>query len=318
METIRVSLGTAASLGLKAIKVSSPFYTAYLLTPIPCKAKCMYCAQAYGISDKLSRVFWPEYPLEDVIYRLKLKKPKRICLQATYGTSSYAFIEKVLPELVKISQVSVSYFPRNQNEIRKIKELGADYIGISIDVASQPLFEKFRKYDAITWENTFKFLKIASNIFGEWHVISHVIVGLGETDFEVISLLQRLVEMKVLPSLMAFTPIKGTPLENFQPPDYKRYRAIQVSLSLILKGKRFSENLFDDKGRLLKFPMKNEEIYRILKGNTFTVIGCPWCNRPYYNEKPSKPYNFPTPPDTISEYIKEALQYVESNNRQKA
>jgi len=150
MKTIRVSLGTAANLGLKAIKVNSPFYTAYFLTPTTCEAKCAYCAQAYGMNEKLSRVLWPEYPLEDVIYLLKLKRPKRICLQATYGESSYEFIKEILPQLVKISQVSVSYFPRNQNEIRKIRELGADYIGISIDVANKHLFEKVREYDAIT------------------------------------------------------------------------------------------------------------------------------------------------------------------------
>ena len=69
-----------------------------------------------------------------------------------------------------------------------------------------------------SWENQFNQLNEAIGVFGKGNVSTHVIVGLGETEKEAIEVIQRCVDLSVLPGLFAFTPIRGTALEAKSPP----------------------------------------------------------------------------------------------------
>ena len=315
MEKIRVSIGTAAKLGLVSLKMDAPMYTAYMMTSEPCVASCAYCAQGYGIASRLSRIVWPEYPFEDVLRALR-ERPifKRICLQVTYNPRAHRDMILYTRVLSEIGKVSVSFYPMNHYEIQAIKDAGADYIGISLDVASKELFKKYREYESITWNNTLDMLMYAVEVFGRGRVTSHVIVGLGENDKELIRVLETLVDMGVIPSLMAFTPIKGTPLENLEPPPIERYRAIQVALELIMSGVRFRDENFDNNGKLRQYPLDEGVLSRVIKSTTFMVRGCPWCTRPYYNENPSRPYNLPKPIGDTRSLLLEAIKYVKSDS----
>ena len=71
---------------------------------------------------------------------------------------------------------------------------------------------------AYTWENQFRQLNEALAVFGKGNVSTHVIVGLGETEKEAVEVIQRCVDMGVLPALFAFTPVRGTALEAKLPP----------------------------------------------------------------------------------------------------
>jgi len=98
------------------------------------------------------------------------------------------------------------------------------------------------------------------------------------------------------PSLVAFTPIPGTLLENEKQPRITEYRRIQTARHLILRGiARFEDMNFDDNGVITDFGVSEETLTEIVrKGEPFFTSGCPNCNRPFYNEKPSGPiYNFP-------------------------
>jgi biotin synthase len=139
-------------------------------------------------------------------------------------------------------------------------------------------------------------LNDAVNIFGEGKVSTHLIVGLGETDSEIVQVIQKCVEIGVLPALFAFTPVFGTGLEGGSQPPIERYRRIQVARSLILhKATTFEKICFGKDGQLLDFGVSKQVLRRIAQSDEpFVTSGCPDCNRPYYNEKPSGPiYNFP-------------------------
>src|SRR5208337_3635305 len=86
------------------------------------------------------------------------------------------------------------------------------------------------------WENQFSMLSEAIAAFGKRNVSTHLIVGLGETEKEAAQVIQKCVDMTVLPALFAFTPIHGTALENNSPPPLDSYRRIQVARYLIVKG----------------------------------------------------------------------------------
>ena len=62
---------------------------------------------------------------------------------------------------------------------------------------------------------------------------------------------------------------------------------------------------FDADGQLLGFGVSKAELKNTINaGSLFLTSGCPGCNRPYYNEKPSGPlYNYPRPltPNELNE-----------------
>ena len=141
----------------------------------------------------------------------------------------------------------------------------------------------------------------AGEIFGKRFVSTHLIIGLGETEKEAIQFLQKFHDLNIIVGLFAFTPVKGTPLENHPQPDIDSYRRIQLARYLINAGKTsFSKMVFGRekkvKDRVLDYGVRKEEIQQIITyGKPFRTSGCPHCNRPFYNESPGKDlYNFPS------------------------
>lgn len=102
--------------------------------------------------------------------------------------------------------------------------------------------------------------------------------------------------MGVLPALFAFTPVRGTALEKNSPPKVKNYRRLQLARHLIVTGKtRAGDMQFDADHKISGYGLNNEALnWEIEGGLPFQTSGCPDCNRPFYNEKPSGPiYNYP-------------------------
>ncbi|MCK4475049.1 radical SAM protein, partial [Candidatus Bathyarchaeota archaeon] len=131
---------------------------------------------------------------------------------------------------------------------------------------------------------------------GNGMVTTHLIVGLGETEKEMIEIIQRCADMDVLPALFAFTPIPGTALENNPPPTVPQYRRIQLARHLIVNGLTTSKDMcFNEEGNIMDFGVEHEILTNIAQtGEPFLTSGCPNCNRPYYNERPGGPtYNYP-------------------------
>ena len=109
-------------------------------------------------------------------------------------------------------------------------------------------------------------LSEALAVFGKGNVSTHVIVGLGESEREAVEILQRCVDLGVLPALFAFTPVRGTALEGKAPPELKSYRRIQVARYLIVKGSgRFEDMEFNDEGKLCGFGLAKEKLKTVIE-----------------------------------------------------
>ena len=148
-----------------------------------------------------------------------------------------------------------------------------------------------------------KCLDEALRVFGKGNVSTHVIVGLGESEREAIEIIQRCVDLGILPALFAFTPVRGTEMEKTSPPSLESYRRVQLARFLIVKGwARTDMMLFDGEGRIAGFGLGKEDLEKALdSGEPFLTSGCSGCNRPFYNEKVSGPiYNYPRKP-TVNE-----------------
>ncbi len=313
-EQIRVSLGTAIVLGLFAGKLDAEPTTAYLMTfkAGKCTANCGFCPQARtskSNTELLSRVTWPNFPTPNVLTALaanaKAGKIKRICIQALNYPDVFGHIETLVQEIKKGSAipVSVSCQPLNKNNIQRLAKAGVDRLGIALDAATEDLFKRVKGSETgslYTWDNQFRQLNEAIEIFGRDNVSTHVIVGLGETEKEGAEVIQRCVDLSVLPALFAFTPVRGTALEERLPPKLEVYRRMQFARYLIVYGKtRFEGLRFDIEGRIVDFGVSTEVLNELVEsGLPFRTSGCPDCNRPFYNEKPSGPlYNYPKHPN---------------------
>jgi biotin synthase-related radical SAM superfamily protein len=309
-QQIRVSVGSAIILGLLKGKLDAEPTTAYLMTYTTgkCTANCGFCPQARNSHSKtelLSRVSWPPFSTNRVLKEIENtytnRRIRRACIQALNYPNVFthlAALTKAIKQHATIP-VSVSCQPLNGENLRQLAEAGVDRIGIALDAATEKLFSEIKGSSAgspYTWENQFKQLRKALEIFGKGNVSTHLIVGLGETENDAISLIQRCVDMSVLPALFAFTPVRGTTLEKKPQPLIASYRRAQFARYLIVNGHARSEDMrFDGAGCLTDYGVEKATLTWIVEtGKPFLTSGCPDCNRPFYNEKPSGPiYNYP-------------------------
>ena len=311
-EKIRVSVGSAIVLGLVKGKIDAKPTTAYLLTyhEQKCSANCLFCPQARGSSgraDMLSRVTWPVFPfvkvVEGIREAVKEGELKRVCIQALNYPTVFDDITSIASSILSHAKVpiSVSCQPLNREKLEKLRLIGVERVGIPLDAATREIFERVKGKLAggpYIWERQIKALLEAVEVFGKGNVSTHLIVGLGETEEEMLFRIQWCIDNGIFPGMFAFTPIHGTPLEKLSQPPLDVYRRIQVGHYLITrKISRFKNFQFNEKGQVIDFGVEMKILEDIIEtGEPFLTSGCPNCNRPYYNEKPGGPlYNFPRP-----------------------
>jgi len=312
---IRVSLGTAVVLGLEMafMKDDAIPTTAYLQTYYQgrCIANCKFCAQArdsHAKSDRIARGLYPPYEFDLVLRRLKKAKRhdliKRICIQTVNYLGMFNdllwLVERIREETA--TPISVSVHPVSLERLKTLKEAGVERLVIPLDVANEELFDKIKgakTRSPYRWDKHMKSLEDAVRIMGKGNVGTHLIIGLGETEKDTISLIQRLNDMGVYCGLFAFTPIPGTPLEGRPQPSIETYRRVQIAHYSISNNISRSKNMmFNEEGELIDFGIKKGKLNElIMDGKPLLASGCPHCNRPYATEIPSKSiYNYPRLP----------------------
>ena len=215
--------------------------------------------------------------------------------------------------------ISVSCQPLNAENMWSLSKAGTDRIGIALDAATEKLFNQIKGEAAggpYEWQNEFVLLRTAIGVFGEGNVSTHLIVGLGETEREAVRMLQRCVDLGVLPGLFTFTPVRGTALAGKKQPQLEVYRRVQVARYLIVNALgRFEEMGFGSGGQIEDFGVGKDVLAIVVNGGKpFLTSGCVDCNRPFYNEKPSGPiYNYPRTltSQEIAETQKQLRQFLE-------
>jgi len=323
---VRVSVGSAIVLELMKGRLDAPPTTVYLLTyhEGKCSANCGFCPQARtstSRADMLSRVTWPAFPSQEVISKIasawQKKLIQRVCIQAINYQGVFDHLLALTKEIAASAKVpvSVSCQPLNRAQMEMLAKAGVDRVSVALDAATEELFSRVKgaltcgPYD---WERQRMALEEAVQVFGEGFVSTHLIVGLGETERQLIEAVQWCVDSGVHPSLFAFTPVSGTALEGMPQPSIASYRRVQLARHLIVHGKtRFVDMKFDGDGQIVDFGVSAELLRdAVVSGSPFQTSGCPGCNRPYYNERPGGPiYNYPRPlaPNELKE-VEEALE----------
>ena len=324
IEKIRLSIGSASVLGLGTLpQFKNPPTTCYIMTFTEghCIANCGFCPQARSSKshiEKLSRVTWPIFQFKTFLTKLKYmpfsKKFERICIQTLNYKENFNDLIEIITRIRNYTDIpiSVAIPPFSKDKLKVLKIKGVERVGIALDGATPEVFDMIKgtKIDGpYRWEEHFQTLYEALEIFSPGFVSTHIIIGLKETEKQVIKLIEELYNLGIIVSLFAFTPIKGTKFENLQQPTIKSFRKLQLGRFLIVNnGKKIKDFAFNLSGDIINIDITKKELEMIIYDtNAFLTSGCPGCNRPYYTSKPSGPiYNYPR---TITE--KEKLEIFE-------
>jgi Biotin synthase-related enzyme len=299
--TIRCSIGTAKVLGLKRLKIDALPTTAYLMVGENCRFNCAFCAQARESSargDLLSRISWPRFENRELLegFVKANSEPqtvlRRICFQVVQDKDALEETKEWVKSVRAQSHlpICVSAGPRTLAEVEELLDLGVDHISIALDAATPEIYAQNKDG---SWEERFALLRESAKHF-PGHMATHLIVGLGESEEDMVKCIQTMYDLGITVALFAFTPVKGTRLEKLPPPKIEHYRRVQVAHDLIRQGMARTEQFTFAGGKVIHFDVAIKELQKLRGGEPFRTSGCSGCNRPYYNEVPGKElYNYP-------------------------
>nr|HID13496.1 radical SAM protein [Anaerolineae bacterium] len=287
-----------------------------------CIGRCAYCGlnrQRKVEPEKRTfiRVNWPTYPVDDIIARLKRDggQLRRVCVGMITHRRAFddmnTIIRRFRDEADRpITALIAPTLIRDLSRLAEVEEAGADMVGVAIDAATPELFERFRGEGVRgphRWEHYWATLEEAVHIFGRYKVGVHLIVGLGETEQEMIATIQRAHDLGAHTHLFSFFPEGGTPMDDHPQPSYGQYRRVQLARYIINEEHgRYEQMDFNDAGQVVDFGVATAEL--IQYGEPFVTSGCPGpdgrvaCNRPFGNERPGRPirnYAFPPEPEDV-------------------
>ena len=302
-----------------------------LLTyPEGCRANCAYCGLArHREADRdyadrnFIRVDWPAVPMEqvvEIVAREGAETPfHRMCISMiTHPRSDEdtvtvlkAWTAKIDPASLPVSILS-NPTTMQRADVQNLKNLGADIFTVALDAATPEIFDRTRGKGVASphsWHKYWEVLEDARDIFGPQKFGAHIIVGMGESEHDVLSLVQRLVDMGGHSHMFCFFPEKGSLMDHLPATPRDQWRRVQLARYLIdYRGVRVEHMRFDDEGRVTDFGIAKDELDDIIdQGTAFRTSGCPGkeaddvsaCDRPYGDSPPSNVASYPFAPQAV-------------------
>ena len=179
--------------------------------------------------------------------------------------------------------------------------MGVDMIGIGLDAVTEELFRTIRTDvpgGGLSWEKYWEVMTDARDVFGPWQVNVHTLVGLGETDRDLLSLFVALADRQIYSYLFCFSPEPDSRLAGQPKPSLRRWRRVQLARYLIETGGYGLEQFgFDGEGALDCIEASRPIVETaVSEGVAFMTNGCPGvagepgCTRPYGSYRPTEPF----------------------------
>ncbi|MBI4007814.1 MAG: radical SAM protein [Planctomycetes bacterium] len=330
-EYIRTSLASAIALRFRSgrfYRDVKPYCVNLLLTyPDYCYANCAYCGLARTRpanegNKSFIRVEWPILQTSKVIERIAKYQQniRRVCVSMVSHPMAVSDTLNITKAISRSSQIPISVLiaPNliNEEGLLKLKDSGADTVGIGLDAASKGVFERTRGKGvkgSLSWENYWDVLGRAVRIFGLNKVSCHIIVGIGETDRELADIFFKIHELGALIHLFSFYPEPDSNMSKRRRPSLKRFRRVQLLRHLVETNCIEPEALeFGASGKNIGIKTSNGKIKEAIEsGLPFVTGGCCSrgaqavlgsgdiaCNRPFGSYRPGEPFrDFPFHPE---------------------
>jgi lipoyl synthase len=349
-EYVQMSTAAAITLGIMTGKMYRCACTRclnlLLSYPEGCRANCAYCGLARhreaerDYADRnFIRVDWPAVPLEKVIDKVAADGAAspfhRMCISMiTHPRSDddtvsvlKQWTDRISPETIPVSILS-NPTTMVRGDVQRLHELGADIFTVALDAATPEIFDRTRGkgvQSPHSWAKYWEILNDARDIFGPQKFGAHIIVGMGETEHDVLTLVQQLVDMGGHSHMFCFFPEKGSLMDHLPATPRDQWRRVQLARYLIdYRGVNVGQMKFDGEGRVTDFGVAQGELDDVINaGVAFRTSGCPGkfaedvsaCDRPYGDSPPSNIASFPFPPNKGDvRKIRRQLRIVEQKN----
>lgn len=324
---VRISMASAIVLRFRPGRFSRdfPFGGINLLLQYEdgCRSDCAYCGLARtrpGTYTEKSfiRVEWPLVPTDELVERMARTESllTRLCISMVTHGRAYADtceIARRIRERVS-TPLSVLVAPPTltRDRLQRLKDLGVDMIGVGLDAATELLFRRLRTdvpAGGLRWGQYWQVVDWAREIFGPWKVNCHILVGLGETDRDLVALFTRLRDRQIHAYLFSFNPEPDSRMGLHPRASLVRWRRIQLVKFLVeTEGFGTEHFRFHEDGTLAAIVAEPGLVERAVSGGLpFVTNGCPGpdgrlgCTRPYGSYRPSEPFRdypfVPTPAD---------------------
>jgi biotin synthase len=326
-EYVQTSLAAAMALGYRQARFRRDSFLTGLNLLVSydegCAARCAFCGLSHQRRiepDKRTfiRVDWPTYPLDDIIARLNRDggQLRRVCVGMITHRRAFDDMNTIIRRFRDesdrpISALIAPTMIRDLGRLSETKQAGADMVGVAIDAATPELFERFRGVGVRgphRWQHYWDALEVAVRVFGHYQAGVHLIVGLGETEQEIIATIQRAHDLGAHTHLFSFFPEGGTPMDTHPQPTYGQYRRVQLARYVINGDYGSYEQMdFNEARQVVGFGVETDELVHY--GEPFMTSGCPGpdgcvaCNRPFGNERPGRPirnYAFLPDPEDVA------------------
>ena len=298
-----------------------------LLTyPEGCRANCAYCGLARhreaerNYADRnFIRVDWPAVPYDAVIDIVASGgdggRFHRMCISMITHPNSDRDTRIVLKKWVeRIKHVPVSILSNpttmTRQDVQDLRDLGAEIFTVALDAANPALFDRTRGrgvQSPHSWNKYWDILRAAAEIFGPERFGAHLIVGMGESDHDVLAQVQAIRNLGGHSHMFAFFPEKGSLMDHLPPVPRPQWRRVQLARYLIdYRGHHLERMRFDESGRLTDFGFAKDELDQLIDaGVAFRTSGCPGkeavdisaCDRPYGDSPPSDIASYPFQPN---------------------
>ena len=329
---VQMSTAAAITLGIMPGKMHRCGCTRclnLLLTyPEGCRANCAYCGLARhreaerDYADRnFIRVDWPAVPMADVVDIVAKDGAgspfHRMCISMITHPNSDAdtvsvlkrWTAKIDPSAIPISILS-NPTTMERSDVTNLKDLGADIFTVALDAATPEIFERTRGkgvQSPHSWKKYWEILHHARDIFGPQKFGAHIIVGMGESEHDVLSLVQQLVDLGGHSHMFCFFPESGSLMDHLPATPRDQWRRVQLGRYLIdYCGARVERMRFDNHGRVIDFGLPKAELDAVIDaGIAFRTSGCPGkfaedisaCDRPYGDSPPSNIASYPFQPN---------------------
>ena len=320
---VRISYASALALRFKSGRFTRPFdfggINLLLSYDEGCRSDCGYCGLArsrQGAYEEKSfiRVEWPLVATDELVARMAEHedKLKRLCISMVTHGHAYRDTLEITRRIRRRVKTPLSLLVApptlNEERLRELKDAGADMIGIGLDAVTEALFRQIRgavPRGGLKWDNYWRIVELSRDLFGPWKVNCHTLVGLGETDRDLMATFERLLERQIFSYLFCFNPEPDSAMAEQPKPPVTRWRRVQLAKFLLeecgLEPPAFD---YDEDGTLVRIRAPVELVERVIRdGYAFMTNGCPGaggepgCTRPMGSWRPAEaPRDYPWRP----------------------
>ena len=205
-----------------------------------CIRGCKFCPLTYKNENK-------HHSLDDIFGRIKSDGiPKSIGITSSnppnLSTRDIAdelcFITSKVRHLLGDSvPIGVSMNSPSYYDLKNLKLAGVNEVRLNIETPNEDLSKMIMPKKTLT--DIYKSIEMACNIFGRGKVSSNIIIGLGETDTDIINSVEHLAEMGAVATLYPYDTISPNvkTLDFTRPPETRIYNLALIHKEILQKHK---------------------------------------------------------------------------------